>query len=225
MVEERILKDIREGKLRPKPKWVFLAREWSLWSILALALGASASALSAVFFLLIKNDWRLYEYLDVPFFNFVWESIPAPWLTVFLILTATAAFVFRLTRGNYQKAFLSVVAGIVLVTLLASIIVYKADIAESVERFASFIPHYDTYITSKRSLWSNPAVGLLSGTIEKPASENVFTLRDWKERLWTIQAEHLFNADNVNIDSGTPVKLIGRRKGPNLFEAVEARSW
>lgn len=123
-IEKEILKKIKSGEIRMKPRWRFVLKMWeerTLWLMLILAAGLSIS--SIVYFINIYNPKELAEFGWIGWQVF-WEDFPYYWLLGMIIFWILAMKQWLGLGENYRKtnkkgAF---VLGMILSLLMAVIL-------------------------------------------------------------------------------------------------------
>src|SRR3989339_675703 len=93
---QKIIHTIEDKKITPRPRWKFLLKNYSLWTLFGIATVIGSLAVSIIIFLLRHNEW---EYLP---HNNIWITmfsiIPLFWVIVLIIFVALASYNIRHTN-------------------------------------------------------------------------------------------------------------------------------
>ncbi|MFA5871557.1 MAG: hypothetical protein WC858_02435 [Parcubacteria group bacterium] len=220
------IKKIKDERIRPEPRWKYLAKKYSAWlSFFAVALfGAAVS--SVVYFLLSQLDWDLSAAMPSFPLSYYLSLIPYLWIVPFIVIVFLAFFALRKTEQGYRYNFLKIIAAALGIILAFGTLTTLAGFGGKINgAMMHDFPGYDRLITTKESQWSQPEIGLLAGTINS-VSENSVELQDLSGKDWQILIdEKTVVRPSVRLESGKMIKTIGQAQNNQTFKADEIRPW
>lgn len=223
---DKIFKKIEEGKIKPKSRWVFLARDYMVWVFFILTTLVGSLAMSVLIFFVIDNDWDVYKYLNKDFVSYLLLYLPYFWIFVLIVLAFLAYVNYKHTRRGYLvNPYLVIVASLATSAILGGIF-FSNGMGEKIDMvFSQNISYYKNSNMQKRIIWNNPQKGLISGEVVKFMSDSSFMIMDMNMKEWEIIGESDLWGKNVNRQMGEKVKIIGEIKKNGVFKAKEVRPW
>lgn len=222
-----ILKNIEKKKIKPKSKWIFLAKDYLLWSFFALATLIGAVSLGMIIFIINDNDWDLYRYLEKNCWSYFMILMPYFWIIILVILSFLAYFNYTHTRKGYLLNPYAVILGSILISIILGWLLFVSGVGGKIDKiFGQKIPYYTTTDMQKVNFWSNPNRGLTAGRITKIKNADNFYLEDLNNKEWQIIGENITWEDGITAKIGEKVKIIGKMNDTNnTFQAQEVRPW
>ena len=225
-IQKEILERIKNKEIKPKPRWYFSLKNNAFWGAFVASIVVGSVAFAVMLFSLADNDWTIYTRLHKSFVEYFIASIPYFWIAWIVLFILISYAEFRHTKRGYRFMTHLVVGGsVVLSMVLGTGLFFLGLGGETHELLIENIPYYRSFVFDKRGTWSQPNLGLLSGTIRTVQSNNQFMLEDWEGRIWQVQAEdstwHLPFAP----ETMETVRIIGEKSDDNYFRADEIREW
>ena len=207
-ISDKALKLITRKKIKPIPKWEFIAKNWVLWTALILCLILLILGFALTIFGLIDNI-----------------IVPYLWFFIAVIFLVISYFLFEKTKGAYHFPKWQVILFIVLLGLIIGTAFFKMGFASRLDKSLDNVPYYRQIVPQKIAAWSNPQLGYLSGTITKIIDKNTFELMDFSKKFWIISTENTIVRGRAILEIGSEIKLIGTQNSVNRFSATEIRPW
>lgn len=229
-ISEKVLNEIREKKIEPKPRWQFLLKDYLVWSAFTASVIVGAVSFSVIMFVFLSNDWNLYQYLRInPLEHFVF-SLPYLWVIFLLLFLALAYYNYKHTQSGYRYETYAIFGISILASIMLGLLFHFAfGIGERIDTaLASNLPLYSRIhaYCNRQNIWSQPEKGLLAGEIKRIAEDDEFELEDFKGFVWQVEKdEKALMPGGYLIIAGKRVKLIGEKKAEKLFRAREIRAW
>jgi len=226
-ISEEVLKRIKEENIKPKSYWHFATKNYFIWLLFAISIILGSFAFSMILFMFRQLDWDIYRYLGDSLLKSIFIGLPYFWLIFFALFLGVAYYNFIHTKKGYRFRFLS----IILISIIASAIfgtgLYFNGFSENLENiFSQRIPYYKHLVYSCENQWMQPGKGLLAGTIVKiDITKNNITLKDCFQKTWEIDTSDTIWKGKTKPSNGLRIKLIGKMKNENHFEAMEIRPW
>jgi hypothetical protein len=223
----QILKNIEEKKIKPKSKWIFLAKDYLVWVFFGLATLTGAAAISVIIFVVNDNDWDIYKYLQKSFWAYFLMLMPYFWIIILLFLSFLAYFNYVHTRKGYLLNPYFVIFGSILFSVILGWALFAIGASEKIDKiFSQKIPYYRNTDSHKSDFWSNPERGLIAGKITKIKSGDNFYLEDLQNKEWEIVGKNVIWKKESIMEIGAKVKIIGKQdQENNIFQAQEVRPW
>jgi hypothetical protein len=207
-ISDKALNLIAKRKIRPIPKWEFIAKNWALWIALIACLILLILGFALTIFGLVDNI-----------------IIPYLWSFIALVFFIISYFLFEKTKGAYHFQKWQVILFITLLGLTIGTAFFKMGFATRIDKSLDSFPYYRQMVPQKIAAWSNPQLGYLSGTITKIINKNSFELIDFSKNFWIISTENTLVRGRVTLEIGSEIKLIGTQNSNNNFIADEIRPW
>lgn len=135
-VEDKIMAEIKSGRVRPRSKYVFLAEKLGLGSAFALSVLLAVLVLNLVLFYLKASDNLGYLTFGSRGWLAFLESFPYLPVTFLIVLVFVAGFIMKKSAIWYQKPFGRLAVGLVVAILALGVILTFTNIAERIENEA-----------------------------------------------------------------------------------------
>ena len=218
--ERRVLDAIAAQKLAPKSAYLFLAKRSVFWGLAAVSIFFGALSFAILLFIVtdfFTTGWRT---LDNIHFNEALASIPALWLLLLGLFTASATYGLSHTRRGYRLkpshiAGISLAAGLGLGGLL-----HAADAGRSLHEFlAARFPAYHAFTYVPFVEWSRPDEGYLGGTVLGKDENGIIHLLDFQDKTWLVDISSAAVSLDSHIADEGDVAIEGERTGANTFRA------
>jgi len=123
---DKVLETIEKEKISPITKRHFLMRECSIWGVALVSLVVGSLAFAVVLYMIINNDWDVYENINDSLIEFIILSLPYFWLLLVSLFIITVEYYLKHTKKGYRYQihtiiFVSVAGSVVLGTLFYNI--------------------------------------------------------------------------------------------------------
>lgn len=205
-ISDRTLNLINQQKIKPRPRWEFVVRNWGLWMALAVSMVLVVLGTGVTWFGLVDN-------LITPYL----------WVFVAIVFFGVAYGVFEKTKNAYRFPKWQVGLIIAVVSLVIGGIIFKIGWAGKVDRtLESKVSFYRQMVPMRMMVWSKPEEGYLSGQIIATGKELIIT--DFNGKQWNITGNPIVRG-RVVLAIGEEIKLIGKQIDSKTFEAEEIRPW
>jgi len=225
-LSDRILREIKEKKVAPKPKMFFLLKNYSVWALFVLSIIVGGIAFLIILFNLINSDWDVYKYLGSGYFQYIFLIMPYFWLVILGLFLFVAYYNYRHTKKGYQYKVYKVFLLSVVLSLVLGAGLFVFGLGEEAEQEAvKFVPHYQTLTGHRMRAWHHPEQGLLAGKIIKLENDHLFDLEDCQGVVWLVDTSEVEKEHLIKSVPKIRVKIIGEKKGETQFKAEEIRPW
>lgn len=222
-ISQITLDKIKELKVKPISRNVFFMKKLLFWVLVGLSVVIGSISFAITISFLINNDWNLYNRFG---FSFILRTLPYFWFVFLGLFIFLGEFYYKKTFLGYRHRSIVIVGTYLLTTIIIGSIIYSVRVEEFIEEsLYKTVPIYRNVTFDRKSIWSQPEEGLLSGQIIL-IGENRFKLVDQNGLLWDVRIGHdCFIGRQVYILEGERVKIIGDIESGQLFIAREIRPW
>ena len=224
-LKDQILEKITKEKIKPTPRWIFLAKNYLVWTIAGTSLVIGGIAAALIISMMKSNDWDLFPYLGRSFAGFLLLSIPYLWLVVFGVFAAAVFYELRKTKTGYQYNSLVIIGTSLVASFVIGTLVYEIDLGPKIGNVLERFPLYQTMLFHKSGLWHNPETGFLAGRITSVDDEKSFELESVDGGKWSVMRGEPFEIfpPNLEIIQGEMIKALGKKIDEKDFRANEVR--
>jgi hypothetical protein len=225
-ITNQVLKKIKKEKVKPKPKWEFLLKEYVLLGAFGVCVLVGSMASSVMIFSLVNNDWDVYRRFGDNFFTFMMKTMPYFWILILAAFTWIAYYNFKHTKKGYRYKFPVIVATSILISLILGLALFGAKVAHQIdERAMMHLPFYKGQnFDSRVERWSQVEKGVIAGEILE-IIEDLIEIENLKGEGWDIQIGKVPLFMKEKLEKGMVVGAMGEVVGENVFEAEMIRPW
>lgn len=216
--DDKILQKLKEEQVRPRARWLFAAKNISLWSVAIFF-----SLLSSVCVALVLH---LQHFLSddlmrpVPIFiRTVLSTLPIFWLSCLAISVLASYFIFRQTKKGYRLTALMLVGLGLVSSSLIGLFLYIVGVGGYLDdRLAERAPYYERVMNPHLPFWSNPAKGRLAGLLVSHPELDRCMVVDREQKEWTVTLPANIESDVLQV--GRPARFEGTQVAEAVFEAT-----
>jgi len=133
-ISQKVLKTIKDKKIKPKSKLGFSIKEYLFWLVFVLSVFIGSFAVSITIFMINRDCLgRKLVLLNIPYF----------WILILLIFLFLAYFNFKHTKKGYQYNSYLIIVISILISIVFGSVIYMFGQAEKTERmFYQKVPIY-----------------------------------------------------------------------------------
>ena len=217
---QKLLEQMKEDKIAPKPRWRFLLKKYVVWGSGAIALIVGGLATSVIIYFLQDNSLNVYQRMDGSALKFIFFTLPYFWL-IFLVFFIFALYYNLKHTGKGYRYSIAVVAAVsVLVSLLLGAILFQMGVGRLIDDILGEAnPLYSSVFNQSLAFWDAPEDGRLAGLVVSQNSPTEFILLDVNRQAWRVitEPDHFFLPGAV--EAGRPARIIGVKIEDNVFQA------
>lgn len=213
-----VLEKIKEDRIKPRPKWAYMALDYFLWLVVAACLVFAVLAKAAALFT-EKNTYWSY------FWNFSWTTkafflgLPMFWLAILFLFVILALYFLKLTKHGYRYSSIFIVLIILVLSIVLSILVYAFGLGEKVESvFYHRLIFYREINDEQSQRLISREEGRVAGMVID-TSNNYIMVKDLNGKIWQV------NTSSTNIISGQRVILVGQWINDDNFQVDFIQPW
>lgn len=222
----KVLAEIEEKKITPKPKYEFMLKDFIFWIFLTLSILLGTIAISVLFHILANNGITFSDALYMNPITLLLTSFPFLWLFCAVVFLVFAYYYYRRTDRGYK-----VNGGILFIIFLSITVTVGAfwffiGLGNEVQTVAEeSLPLYSSLYPKREKLWMRADRGMLGGEITEIAGTNEFTLKDFQGNQWHVLNNDISPAGIKALQKGTRVRMVGKEIDNATFEAQVIRPW
>lgn len=220
---EKIISKIEEEKLKPKPRWEFVFKNYFLWTIAVLSLIFGAISFSLIIYLFNSSGSIFSDRFGASLFEIFLAIVPVFWL----LFLALFIFLFCLNLKKTKKAYKYSLFFILLIGLISSIALGTSFCMFGFSKkldsvFGKNINSvvYSRFMNPQLDFWSEPEKGRLSGVVSDLGSDKSLYLVDKDSKEWLVLYTNLNTPHVLRIEKGLPVRFFGEKLSNDQFKAV-----
>ncbi len=213
-LSEKILAEIKERKLAPHSRALFLVKNYGIWVLALIALLAAAIFVGTFAAELFEAEWELLPHFPGGQINFITHTLPIFWLATILAASAFAYFLFRHTKHGYRFGVLAVAGGIFVASIAGGISLLATPLPPQLHalRVQNFPPHFD------ESEWMDPEEGFLFGEVFS-IEEKLLILNALDNSVWNVDIATAKIPPEFTITVGEKIRAIGTKTDDTNFTA------
>ncbi|MEI6639086.1 MAG: hypothetical protein FDX02_03185 [Chlorobium sp.] len=228
-----VLVEIEKRRAVLIPRWRVFLKRFSFWLLAALSVVTGGIAMATAFYVFFDNDFTVDHdtiqqlFIERPFIADIINSIPYVWLAALLLFTLVAFFGFRHTKKGYRYSAPKVIASSLLASLLFSLCLNATDVGGYIHRYLiENVRMYNSLIYANEQRWTNARKGLLGGkVIQIDKVAHIFVLKDFQQRLWSVDFSNAELRPKTRIAPGRFLKITGVTTGTGAFHAISIQNW
>lgn len=225
-ISEKVIKDIQEQKVSPRPRWYFLFKNYGILTLFIFSILCGAIAVSTILFMIVDYDRGVASYLDRSELSDIIVSIPYFWIAILAIFLLFAHYEFKKFYTGYRYEIYKVfLISFALSVIIGTGLYYGGLDSQIDEFFSQKIPFYESLIYNNDDIWTAPAKGLLSGQVFEVGGVDTFTLVDPMGKVWEVIEVKKDKSDFSHVKKGFRLKVIGKEVNDNTFVAEDIKPW
>ena len=220
---ESILHRVADKQLKPRPRWQFIIKQILIWLGVLLSIIFGSIASSILVFLIINNDWEVYDVVTHSLLQFIILTLPYFWLAVLALFISLAYFYMRKTKRGYRYSLWKLAFIYVVLCSLLGSVTYVYGGSQKIDRLLTInVPIYKTLVNQQTVRWTQPQTGLLAGDIETiDSNKKEFILEDIDGHQWHINYVDAKFDSKVKLIEDERVRLVGIKNDDNHFTAKQ----
>jgi len=221
-ISQNVLDKIKEGDLKPKPRWVFVF--WNVMLIVSFVLAILVGALVTGLVILKFShlEWGFIRVIGDGVLPGFWEVLPIMWLGLLLLVVLMASQVFEMMEGNYKYSHWIVLGGAVVSSLVLGGVVYASRLADVLENSLRVnLNVYEEMEAMTERRWNLPEKGLLPGKVVEIRAGD-FELEDLRDNDWVVTA-NLEMIRRAHLQPNQMIMVIGEKTSDGEFLATDIK--
>jgi len=222
-ISKDLIKKIKAEHIKPTPKWHFLLRKSIIFTLFALSVIVGGFSISVIIFLTKNQYWDVSPRIGGGFFHLLLLSIPYFWIILTFLFIFLAYHYFKNTSGGHKFELWHVITLCISLSFLIGSLAYIAGGPRRFNHFSQQAPPFMHQLMMEDNVWSRPDDGLLAGVVIEQTSDDLITIKDLKNNIWTVDISSSIWMGKGNNPVGKRVQIIGRKVSDQKIEAFEIR--
>jgi glucan phosphoethanolaminetransferase (alkaline phosphatase superfamily) len=218
-LDEKILQQLQAHKIKPKGRWYFLLKNYSIWFVGILALLAAGTAVSIMIYFFRYSDFGMRGEINKSWAEMLILTMPYLWILFLGIFVFVIYYNLKHTKTGYRYPIWLIITVAVSASIFLggffTLIGWGEELDEMLEKQT---PVYGQMMNPHIAFWSNPEEGRLLGITSSPLKDNEFNLVDKDDKEWTIVTRE--EDEKFMIVIGQPIRLLGEKKSDTRFEVI-----
>lgn len=227
-ITDKVLGEIENKHITPKPRWVFEVWNFIRWSACGVSVAIGSVAVAIFLRFVLETDWSTYPL----FYRSLWEHIimamPYVWLTTFAVFVFIGYINAHATKSGYRYTLSNMIIAHTGLTLVFGVVLYGIGVPRDLDKaLARLVPMYLSQDKQQLTWWQEPDDGLLAGTVINIADDHahMFEIVDSQGNIWLVRDVRMGMAPEVPVMPGHVVKLVGMEESDGTFTACIIRPY
>jgi len=219
-----IMEKIEKDHVVLKPRWSFLLKNYTFWTLGSVALLVGGAASSVIIFTLVNSDFDVYRYLNGSGLSYIFMILPYAWFIFFTLFIVVAYYNIKHTKHGYRYKLRTVVLTALVASVILGFVFYYFGFSHAIDSsFGKHFPGQKPFLEKKQQMLVQPEKGLLAGTITSVDEEDSFEFEDFKGKKWTIASNYLQDPHKSFLEKFSDVIIVGEIMENNIFKACSLR--
>lgn len=183
-----VINKIRKMHLKPKARWIFIARRSAFWIFFALSAFFGAKAVALTIHIINSADVPMMFGRRFPAPPMLMHILPMFWIGSFVLFVIAASWFLQHTPKGYRWTLHKILGVNVLISIILGTVLYTTGIAPICDRMilSAFRPELSAE-HHRRKLWNHPEHGFMRGKITEVYDQMHFVLEDPRGNEWMIE--------------------------------------
>ena len=219
-----IMEKIEQEKVMLKPKWSFLLKNYTFWTLGLVALLVGGAASSVIIFTLVNSDFDVYRYLNGSGLKYIFIMLPYIWFIFFTLFIIAAYYNIKHTKHGYRYKLYVVILTALAASVILGVVFYYFGLSHAIDNsFGKHFPGQKPFLEKKQQLLVQPEKGLLAGTIISVDEKDSFEFKDFNGKKWTIVSNYLQDPHKPFLEKSSDIIIVGEMIENNIFKACSLR--
>ena len=223
---ESIIGKIKCDHIAPIPRWHFIFRSFTFWTLFVLSVFLGSLSFGVVVHIINSGDLDIINHLHGNLFTSTVMLLPYVWLLFLLIFAGVSYANWKCTKLGYRFKRRWIVLGSVALSIFFGSILYGLGMAKAVDNLmTTSLPIYNqSKHAALMEVWLHPEQGLLIGKIiEIDENNEELIVMDETGKKWKVDDDGIV-WENVQLEKkGKIIKVIGDKTEEHNFKANEIR--
>lgn len=215
---KKIISKIKQEKIKPEPRWKFLVKNYAIWISGILSILIGGLAFSVIMFLVLNNDWDVYNYINDSFLAFILLTLPYIWIILLGLFVVSAHYNIIHTKKGYKYKLPTVVISVVFISMFLGVLFYNIGFGQAIDETLCYsMPTYKQYVNKRVDYWNVPEEGRIMGMVIGVEENKDFKLIDLDHQSWLILTDTMQHP--AVIEPRMQIRIIGIKSGTSTFSA------
>lgn len=222
----KILDVIKEGKIKPKPRWEFLLKDYAILATGILSIIIGGLAVAVIIFMVVNSNWDLLPYFNRTRAGHFFVSLPYYWLLSLSLFILIAYYNLKHTKKGYRYTLHSVVLISIGTSMILGVFFYSVGVGRTIDNtFSRRLPIYKDVAHRIPKEFISPGNGILAGKILDIEENFILVKAEREDREWFVDVSNLRQKCVPEYDEEDRVIIMGEINEGNTFIAFGIRPW
>lgn len=221
-----VLKTIKDQKIKPTPKWQFLLKDYVIWGAGVVSVLVGAFAFAVVLYMVVNNDWDIYQYATNSLLGYIFSTLPYYWLLFLSIFIVIAYFNIRHTKKGYKYGLNMIIIISIGASIILGTVFYGLGLGQAIDNeFSKRVPIYKKFTQRNPQMWHKPGRGVIAGVVVWIGDEYNFKLKGLKGATWLVDSSSAWQESEQGVAVGDKIIVIGSEIIDNELKAKKILPW
>ncbi len=210
-LSDKILSQISQERITPTPRWHFVLKEDTLWTVWFISVLVGAMGVTGSLYTFKNAGWEFYSITHTNALSFVIDSMPYFWILSLAVFMVIGYFNIRYTKKGYKYSLVAVLGASVLASVAIGSLLYVAGAGDLIDRkIAGKVPFHRPVSEFVKKAWQDSERGLVSGSVLSfSTSTEELYLRGFDGQVWLVSTEGLPQKDLFVARTVSEVRVAG----------------
>lgn len=204
-ITRKAMTRIRGEGIAPEPKYIARLRGWALWAPVVISVLFGSFALAVIFYVFYNSDFIALGRMGG---GFIFRAMPYFWIVSLAFFLLLGEYTYGKTLFGHRYHVLKVALAYIFITGAVGVSFVYLGIPKYLQETMRGNSAIHDVLFSHEAVWTDPVGGLLAGTIESVSSSTLL-VRDFNDKLWTIDYSLAAVRGRVVLIPGEQIKMIG----------------
>lgn len=228
-LQKSILNTIESENVCPRSRLFFVCKETLVWILWGLSVVIGAVAVAVCFFVMLHQQYALYEATHENFLTFIVGALPYIWFAIFAVMAIFAVKNLRHTKRGYKYSVLTVLMSSLILSLVTGTALQLFGFGYLVDQYLG--EELEMYMSQEKlemELWQAPDDGRLIGQLTQMEGETeLISFTDSYDEMWSVNITELSAMDLGLLKTENLVRMVGTTSSTtaNQFHACGVFPW
>ncbi|MCK4635767.1 MAG: hypothetical protein KAT32_02795 [Candidatus Moranbacteria bacterium] len=224
-ISGQIVDKIKKEKISLRPR-VFDYRSFLFWIIFAFLIILGGMSFSLILISIFSFGRENFQYASGGFWKIFLMSIPYLWVIFFGTFAYFGLRVFRSTKRGYRQNFSLILLIIFLASFSFGSLLHIFGFSRRMHQsMVDRVPFYQNITPTMEGQWARPDMGMLGGQIIKTGKDFIVVQNFRSKKITVIYSKESIIGEDVKLEKGEKVRVVGKRVDEETFEAKIIQSW
>lgn len=206
-ISEKVLNEIQNKNVKPKPRWHFRIYEITIWSLGTITTICGAVAISTTLFVIAIAPIKFEPVTHDNIVRFWIEFVPVLWLVLFACFVIATDYTLQKTKRGYRYGLVFLTLSSIILSIILGYIGFLLGIGEVIEtKVGDKIPFHSSSQMMIQKIWYHPERGLLIGTVDM---EHDLILTAKNGEMFTLDISDIPEYEKKYFNNSSIVSIIG----------------
>jgi glucan phosphoethanolaminetransferase (alkaline phosphatase superfamily) len=225
-LSSKILESIKEKKIKPKPRWEFLIKDYIILASGIISIIIGALAVAVIIFMVLHSNRDLLSFLNNSKLEYFLLSLPYYWFLFFSLFIVLAYFNIKHFKRGYRYTLQSIALISIGLSVILGILFYSVGFGKIIDGvFLKKFPMYKNISHGMPKELIKPENGILAGNVIKINDLIILLKAEPSNKEWRVFLDSLKQRCVPDYKEGDTIIVMGEIKQEGEFVAYGIRPW